>query len=110
MSPIAQERCFNHRQREAVARCPACRRFYCRECVTEHGGRVLCAACLKGLVAGEERRAPRLRAALIAGGCVASFLLLWFLFYFIGLGLLRLPSSFHEGTLWRESSGSLHED
>jgi hypothetical protein len=28
-------------------------------------------------------------------------LTLWLFFYFMGRGLLILPSSFHEGTLWQ---------
>ncbi len=44
---LSGKRCFNHAGREAAARCPGCRRFYCRECVTEHDGRVLCAECLR---------------------------------------------------------------
>lgn len=27
-------------------------------------------------------------------------MLVWFVFYMIGGGLLKLPTSFHEGTLW----------
>ena len=41
-----QQRCWNHEAREAACRCPACGRSYCRECVSEHEGRLLCAACL----------------------------------------------------------------
>ena len=43
---LSQQRCFNHTSREAVARCPECGRFFCRECITEHDDRVLCAVCL----------------------------------------------------------------
>jgi hypothetical protein len=31
---------------------------------------------------------------------LAGLILAWFFFYLIGQGLLSLPSSFHEGTLW----------
>jgi hypothetical protein len=31
---------------------------------------------------------------------LAGVILAWFFFYLIGQGLLSLPSSFHEGTLW----------
>jgi len=86
--------------REAVARCPECRRFYCRECITEHDDRVICAACLRKLTVAD---APRhaslawLRASLQA---VAGLLLIWIFFYFLGAALLSIPSSFHEGTVW----------
>jgi hypothetical protein len=46
---LADQRCFNHALREAVARCPQCTQFFCRECITEHDDRVLCAACLRTL-------------------------------------------------------------
>ena len=44
---LAHQRCFNHATREAVARCPECHHFFCRECITEHDDRVLCTGCLK---------------------------------------------------------------
>jgi hypothetical protein len=88
--------------REAAARCPECGRFYCRECVTEHGGRVVCAACLKRLAAGRGGPRARLRTftGLLRSG--VAFFVLWFLFYLAGRALLLLPTSFHEGTLWRD--------
>lgn len=36
-----------------------------------------------------------------AAQCLAGVLLAWFFFYLIGETLLALPTSFHEGTLWR---------
>ena len=44
MEDLVHQRCFNHMLREAVACCPECRRYFCRECVTEHEDKVLCAA------------------------------------------------------------------
>jgi hypothetical protein len=104
MSNLSQERCFNHPDREAAARCPECRRFFCRECVTEHEERVICAACLAriGLPAG---RAGATREKLrLALRCAAAFLFLWLLFYAMGRGLLRVPSAFHEGVLWKPAT------
>ena len=99
-SRIIQQRCFNHVTREAVARCPECTNFYCRECITEHDGRVLCATCLEALTAarGEKSRQGSMlvRAFQI---CVGIFLL-WAVFYMVGEILLRLPSALHEGTMW----------
>ncbi len=101
MQPIAAQRCHFHLDREAVARCPECGGFFCRECVTEHDDRVVCASCLKKLAqkTGERpaRFAPVFRAAQIAFGV----LVLWMFFYFAGRTLLATPSSFHEGTIWR---------
>ena len=100
MEQLSHQRCFNHFQREAVARCPECARFYCRECITEHDDRVICAACLKQII-----RLPLTQRKGVVGAvrlfqCLFGVATLWFFFYLIGDGLLRLPTSFHEGTLW----------
>lgn len=108
MSDLVRQRCFLHASREAVARCPLCGRFFCRECITEHAGRVICASCLKGIAAAERRSAGRTwpaalrRAAWTAGQVVASGLLLWMFFYWLGRTLQLLPAQFHEGKLWEE--------
>ena len=54
-SPLASARCFKHLSREAVARCPECSKFYCRECVTEHEGRMMCRSCLDALLQEDEK-------------------------------------------------------
>ncbi|MBN1672113.1 MAG: rhomboid family protein [Kiritimatiellae bacterium] len=100
---IARQRCFNHLQREAVARCPECRRFFCRECVTEHQDRVLCAGCLARLTRKQEQRRRALRSVFAGLRAAGGFFLLWFLFYCAGRALLRSPSEFHEGTLWPQA-------
>jgi hypothetical protein len=33
---------------------------------------------------------------------ICGSLLLWMFFYYLGLILLELPSSFHEGNLWQD--------
>lgn len=98
---LAQQRCCNHALREAAARCPGCGNFFCRECITEHDDRVLCAACLKKNV--RPPLAQRFASAQIFRVAQFAFALLlaWFFFFLIGAGLLKLPSSFHEGTLWQ---------
>ncbi|MDI6774583.1 MAG: rhomboid family protein [Verrucomicrobiota bacterium] len=98
MSDLSQQRCFNHASREAAARCPACGRCFCRECVTEHGDRVICATCLRKPAGGGEKR--RLRSAALLLRSALGFMVLWALIYHIGQVLLRIPSSVHEGTLW----------
>lgn len=99
MTEITRQRCFNHLGREAVARCPECERFFCRECVTEHEDRVICAACLKAM-AGRRRRKGRHAGVFMLSRCMLGFLVLWLLFFTIGRTLLRIPSSFHDGSLW----------
>lgn len=102
-SVLAHQRCFNHQAREAAARCPECREFFCRECITEHGLRVLCASCLRK-TAPVEARASRgwmgfLRWIPSALGILAAFCF----FYSLGRFLLTMPTQYHEGTLWRKS-------
>lgn len=99
---LAQVRCFNHANREAVARCLTCERFFCRECMTEHDGRVICAGCLSELF-GEHRqdRLSVARAMAVTGAVTLAFVFVWGVFFTVGQLLLLIPSSFHEGTLWR---------
>lgn len=101
MSGLPHQRCFNLLLREAVARCPECRQHYCRECVTEHEDRLVCASCLKKSTAAASapRRAWRVFARL--AWFRAGFLSVWLFFYFIGAMLVSLPTSFHELNVWK---------
>lgn len=96
MNEISHLRCFNHANREAVARCPICSRTFCRECITEHEDRVICARCLVELVLA--RGEKRSRVAVVFRGTLSlmSFMFLWAVFYYLGRILLAIPSSFHE--------------
>ena len=95
------QRCYNHAGREAVARCPECGQFFCRECVTEHEDRMVCAACLKKLAHVPLTRRRAFVTVLRVAQCAAGVLIAWFFFFLIGESLLRMPDSFHEGTLWQ---------
>ncbi len=113
--PLTRQRCWNHAEREAAARCPSCARFFCRECVTEHAGRMVCAACLRTQFAAGERRlrpgggragrawravaANAWRAAQVGAGIVTA----WFFFHLVAGWLVSLPEQFHEGTFWKHS-------
>lgn len=72
-----------------MCRCPGCSRDYCRECVTEHDGRLLCAACLRNLLRGPARSTHRRSAALAAA--LAGLLLSWTVFYGLGRAMMLLP-------------------
>lgn len=98
---LAHQRCFNHVLREAVARCPQCGNYFCRECITEHDDRVICAACLGKLARTPLFKRPAFAGLLRLAECVLGIFLAWFFFYLIGEGLISLPSSFHEQTLWQ---------
>jgi hypothetical protein len=79
-------RCVRHSEREAAAICRACGRPFCRECVTEHAGRLLCAGCLVLETAaqrrGRARHAPRwLRTS---AELLAAVAVLWIAFCLAG--------------------------
>lgn len=101
MQTLAHQRCFNHAGREAAARCPECGRDYCRECVTEHEGRLTCAACLQKKAQVPQVKRRGFSRVWQVARCAASVVLLWFVFYLIGERLASLPDSFHQGTLWQ---------
>lgn len=95
-------RCARHPEREAAARCPGCGGFFCRECVVEHDGKLLCAACLGRAAAATERRRQRLATVREAAKLLAGTLVLWLLFYSGGALLEKLPREFHDGTVWKK--------
>ena len=101
MIDLVAQRCLNHAAREAVARCPACGRFFCRECVTEHDDRMICAPCLQALA----RTPPPARRHFVgvarAAQCALGLLALWLFFYGLGQALLAIPSAYHEGAVWQ---------
>ena len=85
------QRCWNHELREAVCRCPGCGRHFCRECVTEHASRLLCAACLQALSRTASARRGS-RALLAPLGAFASLLLSWWIFYLSGEMLIEITA------------------
>jgi len=102
MSVLAARRCERHSAREAVARCPSCSGHFCRECVIEHAGLLLCAACLAREAAETKKPAgTRWRQGGRAVRLAAAFLLLWTVFYSLGQLLKLVPAKVHEGTVWR---------
>ncbi len=98
---LTLQRCLHHPDREAVARCPECTRFYCRECIIEHDDRVLCADCLKRLARAAGKRTARFAWAPRFLFCMLGIFMAWLFFYETGNTLLLIPTSFHDGTLWK---------
>ena len=82
-------------------RCPGCRRYFCRECATEHDERLLCADCLKRLAAKRVRKSGRLAWVKGALAGALGLLLAWLLFYGIGQILVQIPAAEDEGTAWQ---------
>ena len=99
---LADQRCWVHDQREAAARCVTCRHFFCRECITEHEDRVLCAECTRKIIATAAARTPRRTAVLRVVQLGCALFTAWLFFYWVGQILLSLDPAFHEGTMWKE--------
>jgi hypothetical protein len=94
------QRCWTHEAREAVCRCPECGRSFCRECVTEHDGRLLCAACLKTLAQAPTSRRGGLRRLIPAAMALVGILLAWLVFFGAGAAF-NLFASRLEQSSWQ---------
>ncbi len=99
MQELASRRCRHHFNRAAVARCPGCSEYFCRECVTEHEDRVLCVNCLQRLHHAESSTRHSWRWLVRLLGCAVSVTFLWLVWYGVGQMLLALPDTFHDGLL-----------
>lgn len=93
--PLVHQRCLHHAGREAVSRCPGCRAYFCRECVTDHAGRLLCRRCLDGASVGSRRGRAWWNRIRWAAGALLGALFAWATFYYAGSLLANLPSRFH---------------
>jgi hypothetical protein len=92
---LLDQRCFHHDIREAVAQCPSCKLFFCRECVTEHEGRMICRTCVAAAIARIENKTARTARAFWTVTALGGILIAWLVFYYLGLALARVPSKFH---------------
>ena len=92
---LIHQRCLVHPGRRAAAQCPQCRHLYCRECVTEHAGRMICAHCISALESSEQGR----RFSIVIWGALSlgGLMLAWLVFYYVGMGLANIPSTFQGG-------------
>ncbi len=90
--------CWNHESREAVCRCPECGRSFCRECVTEHEARLLCARCLAAQK--PQSAVPSRRRIAGLGMAIAGLLLAWIFFYGTGQALILITGRM-EQTAWQ---------
>jgi hypothetical protein len=89
-----------------VARCPECRRFYCRECVTEHDDRLLCASCLKKAAIAEDAAKPSAALGYIrsAIGVAFGFGAAWIFFVIVLFTLAALPTNWDFSEAWKDKS------
>jgi hypothetical protein len=97
---LRQQRCIHHPQREASARCPECGKYYCRECITEHDDRVICAACLGKLMQKKEKRSQAWDLLPRVGLLLAAFVVVFIIILLAGDALLLIPSEFHKEGGW----------
>lgn len=100
MATLAQQRCDNHHDRGAAARCPECRSYFCHECVTEHEGRMICRLCLELHVAPSVNKPRRIGPLVVGLQCFVGLFVLWLFFYGVGRVLLAVPSDFHDAKVW----------
>jgi len=107
---LIQQRCRRHEGREAVARCLECHGFFCRECATEHEGRILCSDCLAKISGGKSGKSGVVRWFLRGSGGFVGLFLIWLFFYGWGKFLLSLPADFHDGNYWMGSSAAETEE
>jgi uncharacterized protein (DUF983 family) len=96
-----QQRCWNHEAREAVCRCPQCGRSFCRECVTEHESRLLCAACLRNAALAASARRGRMRRMVAVGMMVSGVVLAWAIFFGAAEGLIIITER-SERMAWQD--------
>ena len=101
MAATLAQRCLHHPLREAVARCPECGQFFCRECITEHDDRVVCSSCLRKLTATVEKKRGNFAPVWRVSAAIIGLLVAWVFFFLIGRMLVNIPTKFHEGTVWR---------
>jgi hypothetical protein len=101
MMTAIQQRCWNHETREAVCRCPECGRSFCRECVTEHEARLLCAACLAKITEAQSARRGGLRRLAPAGMLAAAIVAAWIFFFALGQTAMTLVER-AERTSWQQ--------
>jgi hypothetical protein len=101
-APLRARRCVRHSEREAVARCSRCGGFFCRECVVDHTGKLVCAVCLAKATAVSALKPKRSWAGVRRKlSVLVGVMVLWVLFYVLGSLLLTIPAEYHDAGVWR---------
>ena len=101
MESSLHQTCLNHPDREAAAQCPSCKRPYCRECITEHDYKMICANCLSELSAEQGAKSRGFSLPIMpVFQITAAFLILWTVYYQLGDLLIDLSDSFRSWQEW----------
>ena len=92
MISLKNLRCKNHPEREAVAKCNICGHFYCRECITEHNGKMVCGNCIREQTLDKNQFSSKLsfKQLIIF---LLTFLMLWLTFYISGEIIYKIPQT-----------------
>jgi hypothetical protein len=93
---LTLQKCSIHADREAVARCPTCANYFCRECVTEHEGKFLCSSCLQRRFSPLETTHRAAGWFLTGISMIIGVTVAWFFFYLIGRLLILIPPNLHD--------------
>ena len=97
---IQHQRCFNHANREPVAKCPHCNRFYCRECITEHNRKLVCSKCLEEITSKDEKKSNTMVALCEFLIMLIGFSGVMFILAILGWFLMQIPNDIHTGAKW----------
>ena len=101
MSEGLHQTCLNHPTREAAALCPTCKRPFCRECITEHDYKMICANCLADLRKAKTEKKREVRLPLMPVlQVVIGLIVLWTIYFQIGEILVNIPVELHDGKVW----------
>ena len=99
--PIPQSRghCLHHPRREAAARCTSCGQPFCRECITELDGRMVCGSCYQQKTQVTTKPKRDWFFVSVTLQALLGLALLWWNARILGDYLMK-PSAFHEGHVW----------
>ena len=100
--PLSRAHCLNHPRREAAARCTSCGQPFCRECVTELDGRMVCGPCYQAKTQAPVAKKRDWFLLSVALQALIGLALIWWNARMLGERLMQPTSSFHEGHVWEQ--------
>jgi hypothetical protein len=97
---LIRERCWHHPDREAAGRCTGCARFFCRECITEHDDRFICATCLERAARARTHRGTRVFQTTLL--TCAGFIAAWVAFYAAAEWFASRAHEWQDNKTWQQ--------